>query len=78
MSSEWVLRLNDGTFLIGLVEDKNAAVIELKNPSTLQKIYSSTELNRRRLDISQYIDNSVIYIERSAIAYWAKPKPDIK
>lgn len=78
MSKEWVLRLTDGTILCGSVEDEKAEVIELRNPQQLQHKHSFTELNKKNIDIHWYVDSSVIYVERSAIAYWGKAKSNLR
>lgn len=72
--TDWLLKLVNGTLIIGTVEDDQAdSMITVTNPRRLKVPFSFAESNNTFLDESQYIENSTIYIPRTAILFWAKP-----
>ena len=75
--SEWLLKLVDGTVVVGEVEDIESLQIEMKDPRTVIK--GDTALcEKRSMPLSYVMKTDVIYIERTAIVYWAKPKSNLR
>ena len=73
----WIIRLINGTTLFGSVQDDSDNMIVLDNPMVLQTPRPVFDSFRTRLDTHDYLAEERIYIERTAIAYWAKPKDTI-
>jgi len=74
--NEWLLKLVDGSVVVGEIEDIESLQIEMKDPRIVIKADSILH-ERRSMPLSYVMQTDVIYIERTAIVYWAKPKPNL-
>jgi len=75
--TQWILKLTDGSVMLGDIEDTSAMLIEMKDPSLLIKNNSGFE-EKRAFPGMFTMHTDAIYIERTAIVYWAKPKSNFK
>lgn len=69
----WILKLTNGTTLLGHVNDDSHDMVVLDHPKVLHTPKPLFDNNNYSLDTRFYQAEDRIYIERTAIAYWAKP-----
>lgn len=73
----WIIKLTTGETFLGSVTDDSHDMVVLDNPVVLKTPKPLFEDRTSSLDVSQYMAEDRIYIEKTAIAYWAKPSDSL-
>ena len=75
-SEDWILKLISGETIVGYVVHDDDGMVVLDRPRKLtipHNIFGGGQLNVSDLDCRSYQQEDRIYIEKTAISYWAKP-----